>query len=56
MGQQSEDVMKGRCCAECTVYFVKAHGYPVVCRNCAPAYTAKERRDLGYQIAIHREA
>ena len=34
MGELSEDVLTGRCCGLCGVYFSGAHGYPVVCRRC----------------------
>jgi hypothetical protein len=32
----AEDIMVGLCCAHCGVYFVKAHGHPVLCADCWP--------------------
>lgn len=53
----AEDVVEGLCCANCMgVYFKTAHGYPVVCRSCAPSFSKEELKEVGYQIAINPQA
>jgi hypothetical protein len=34
MGQLADDIVDGRSCSECGIYFEKAHGYPVLCTDC----------------------
>ena len=34
MGQLAEDMVEGRSCSMCGVYFVKSHGFPVICTDC----------------------
>lgn len=34
MGQLADDIVEGRSCSECGVYFKNAHGYPVLCEDC----------------------
>lgn len=34
MGQIADDMVEGRSCSECGIYFEKAHGYPVLCEDC----------------------
>ena len=34
MGQLADDMIEGRSCSECGIYFEKAHGYPVLCKEC----------------------
>lgn len=34
MGQLTEDVMEGLCCARCGVYFSNPHGHPAMCHFC----------------------
>jgi hypothetical protein len=34
MGQLADDMVEGRSCSECGVYFEKAHGYSVLCEDC----------------------
>lgn len=43
----SADIDRGMCCAECTTYFVAAHGRRVICGFCArrigtPAVVARD--------------
>jgi hypothetical protein len=52
----AEDVVDGICCANCMTLFTKAHGYPVICRSCAPSFSKAELKETGYQIATEREA
>ncbi len=30
----AEDMIEGRSCSGCGIYFEKAHGYPVYCGTC----------------------
>lgn len=50
------DAARGACCADCTTYFVEAHGYPVVCSSCANTYSRKELDRLQLRRATHRPA
>lgn len=34
MGQLADDMVEGRSCSSCGIYFVKSHGFPVVCKTC----------------------
>lgn len=49
----ADEAVQGEICVHCQTPFTEAHGYPVVCKECRPAYSRKELRKLGYQIAIH---
>ena len=34
MGQMADDMIEGRSCSECGIYFEKSHGHPVLCKDC----------------------
>lgn len=34
MGQLASDITKGLSCQCCGIYFEKAHGFPVYCKEC----------------------
>lgn len=34
MGEIADDIIDGLMCSHCSVYFVKAHGYCVLCEEC----------------------
>ena len=34
MAQLANDMIVGRSCSECGIYFEKEHGYPVLCEDC----------------------
>ena len=51
MGQMADDMVEGVCCELCGQYFqgkneneLHAHGYPVVCWECWPGLTKKEKK------------
>ena len=53
MGEIADSMVNGECCQLCGQYFVKAHGYPAVCKeDCWPDLTKKEKKQ--YQLAIHK--
>jgi hypothetical protein len=54
MGEIAEDMVNGRCCSHCGIYFQKAHGYPVLCSDCYNNETKEER--AGIQKAIYKES
>lgn len=52
MGEISDDILNGLCCALCGCYFVEKgtsiifeHGYPVVCRRCYDDNCSYPRQD-----------
>lgn len=54
MGEIAEDILEGACCQDCGIYFVEAHGYPVLCKECWKSYSPKERKNISAQ-AIMKE-
>lgn len=46
MGEMADDMVEGRCCSHCGVYFEDEHGYPVLCKDCYDEETPKERAGL----------
>jgi len=54
MGDLTDDVVEGLACSLCGVYFVKPHGFPVLCGNCWADATRMEK--LGLVRAEHHEA
>jgi len=44
MGEYAEDIYTGQTCQECGTYFVKAHGYPVLCKDCYKEYKREHHR------------
>lgn len=50
MGEIADDLITGRTCSCCGVYFKRAHGYPVVCMGCWKGATADERTDVQQAI------
>lgn len=61
MGDTAEDMIEGRCCAICGVYFEDAnnvdlcieHGYPVLCEYCWSEASRAERKN--YSKSLHPE-
>lgn len=53
MGEIADDLINGACCSHCMQYFLKEHGYPVLCKSCYESETKAER--AGLQKAIHKE-
>jgi hypothetical protein len=49
------DIEQGRCCAECTTYFLAAHGRRVVCTLCAAKMTLLAIAKLGCEVATLAE-
>lgn len=49
MGQVADDMINGFCCSSCSEFFLKPHGYPVLCKVCWNEWTPKERKE--YQRA-----
>lgn len=56
MGELAEDIIEGRCCEWCGMYFfilddkeeitgIHEHGYPVLCWTCWEECTPEERKD-----------
>lgn len=43
MGEIADDVCQGLSCSLCGIYFIKEHGYPVLCRYCFTESSAAER-------------
>jgi hypothetical protein len=37
MGSLANDMVTGRSCSECGIYFEKEHGYPILCIDCFDA-------------------
>ena len=46
MGELADDLMEGRCCEWCGIYFEADHGYPVICRGCFAEATPEERNGV----------
>ncbi len=44
MGEAAEDIYLGHCCQDCNTYFVREHGYPVLCRDCYKDYKREHHR------------
>ena len=55
MSDFSDDAVVGLNCSWCGIYFVKEHGFPVVCKSCWKKATPKYHKDAGVQIATHKE-
>lgn len=57
MGDVADSVLAGACCASCGSYFVREHGYPVLCTWCwrRPRLTDDERERTPYQLATEKE-
>ena len=34
MGEVADDMVNGFCCSACNSYFLRRHGYPVLCVDC----------------------
>lgn len=51
MSAMTDDIVGGAICAECLTPFRKAHGYPVLCKDCF-----KHAANPQYPQAVHREA
>ena len=60
MGEIADDVIEGRSCSLCGVYFEQEHGYPVLCHGCWSNYAhgkppKGEITEEGWQRAIFKE-
>lgn len=55
MGQVSDDITRGQCCAECGTYFEKPNGYPVLCNSCYAEEGPTRAKESGYQKTRTRE-
>lgn len=53
MGEISDDIIEGRRCSLCDIYFEDEHGFPVVCENCWDDLDDDEKKY--YQKAIFDE-
>ena len=53
MGEIANDLIEGKSCSWCGVYFTHEHSYPVVCNGCWKDATPSERQDV--QKAIYHE-
>ena len=58
MGEIANDMIEGRCCSHCGVYFIKdgklcEHGYPVLCHDCYDNETKEER--AGIQRSLYKD-
>jgi len=49
----ADDAASGLACSDCGVYFVEAHGYPVLCSACWDLSTEADRKEAGVQLATH---
>lgn len=45
MGQVANDLINGRSCSWCGIYFDESHGYPVVCEDCGSDDDYDEEND-----------
>ena len=43
MGEMSDAITEGECCALCGVFFEQGHGFPVLCLACWSAVCYKQR-------------
>lgn len=55
MGEISDMIVHGQMCSDCGICFVEAHGYPVVCKSCAEAYSKRELVEDGLHVARYKE-
>ncbi len=46
MSEITEDMVDGLICSHCGIYFLKPHGYPVLCEDCYSDETKEERAGL----------
>ena len=53
MGEIADDVVNGACCSHCGIYFIKEHGYPVLCHSCYDSETKEER--AGIQRSLYED-
>lgn len=54
MGDIADDLIDGHSCSWCGIYFVKPHGYPVLCLSCWAGALPTDKKD--YQRAMNKEA
>ena len=60
MGELTDDTVNGLSCSWCGIYFVKEHGYPVLCNDCMKFLAKKKhgkavREYLGLQAPRFKE-
>ena len=48
MGEIADSMINGECCQLCGQYFVKEHGYPVVCKDDWKDLTKAEKKQYQY--------
>lgn len=53
MGEIANAMVSGEMCSLCGTYFKKAHGYPVLCKDCWKHASIEDRK--AHQKAIHPE-
>jgi len=58
MGEIADDMINGRCCSHCGVYFFNGsklhqHDYPVLCHDCYDEETEEER--AGIQRSLYED-
>lgn len=46
MGELADDMIEGRSCSECGIYFEQSHGFPVLCEDCYDNSSKEERAGL----------
>lgn len=55
MSDYTDDVVEGRCCSWCGVYFIEGHEYPVICNECAKGATVEDMANTGVARATKAE-
>jgi NMD protein affecting ribosome stability and mRNA decay len=55
MGQLADDMVEGRSCSECGIYFEKAHGFPVLCRDCYADELVDTMEEPTHPMATEKE-
>jgi hypothetical protein len=51
MAEIADDMVSGRCCSQCGIYFTAEHGFPVLCKGCWRHWSPRERKHAGLQKA-----
>lgn len=55
MGDFANDIIYGRVCSDCGIFFEKEHGYPVLCVECHEDYIWQEEVEGKLPLATNRE-
>jgi len=64
VGEIADDMVSGRSCSWCGIYFEKEHGYPVLCQSCYQDWRKESKdntskkllKDFALQVAHIKEA